>query len=230
MIIYRATAPNGKSYIGQTIKTLSQRRRSHESQTKYGSDYPFNRAIRKYGNKIKWEVIAKADSIAALNALEAMYIALYNTMIPHGYNAKTGGDSSIPCAETKMKISTANKARYAALSDEEKAAWSAKITGRKLSPETRANMSAAAKVRFARMTSEERAAFSAKMSLMHTGKKRSPEACRRMADAQTGKKRSPEHRAAISAAVKAAWAAKSPEEMAAFSAKVSAGKKVSRRG
>ena len=221
MIIYRATAPSGKAYIGQTISTLARRRKQHECDARRGSDFPFHRAIRKYGKAIKWEVIAKADSIAALNALEAMYIALCNTLSPNGYNAKTGGENSVHCAEARAKISATMKAkrkeisaklkaRYAAWTDEERLAWTA-------------NISAGAKAGIAAMTDEARAAMQAKLSAVRKGKKFSPEARANMAAAQIGRVMSPEARANMAAAAKAAWAARvdrtfSPEHRAKLSA------------
>ena len=213
MIIYLAASPIGKLYIGQTTKSLTRRRQDHEYSARHGSLYPFHCAIRKYGaNSFVWNIIARADSIAALNAQEAACIAEYNTIAPNGYNMRTGGDSSIPTAESRAKMSAAQKAhwagmsderraelaaansaarkaRYAALSDEAKAAWAARVSaarrGKTHSSEQRAKISAAAKARYAAWTDEDRVAHGAKLR---------------------GKKHSPEARANMAAAAKAAWA------------------------
>lgn len=52
-IVYRATAPSGKAYIGQTTLTLAKRIKLHS----YGK-YRFARAVRKYGEAIEWQVVA----------------------------------------------------------------------------------------------------------------------------------------------------------------------------
>lgn len=51
-IIYKATnTKNNKSYIGQTIKKLDDRKRSHINRAKSGSEYYFHRSIRRYGEE-----------------------------------------------------------------------------------------------------------------------------------------------------------------------------------
>ena len=222
LIIYKATAPNGKAYIGKTNQSLDARRANHENSTLRGSGYPFHRAVRKYGDAIEWEVIARADSADELNALEAHYIAAQNTLAPNGYNFRTGGAGDKMSMAARAKMSAAAKARAARMTDEERAAFAAKMSevvkGRKHSPEARANMSAAMKgkpksaearanmriaqrARFAAMTDEERLAMAAKLK---------------------GKKLSDAHRAKVSAAHKERWATMPDEERAKIAAKISA--------
>ena len=194
MIVYRATAPSGRAYIGQTIQSLSARRKSHENKARNGSRNPFHCAIRKYGDKIKWEMLCRATSIAALNWIEPRYIAAQNTLLPHGYNAKTGGENGEHCAEARAKISAKMTGRE--FSPEHRAAISAKLKGRKLPPEHRAKIAAGNKGKT--ISPEHRA----KLSAVHTGKVVSPDVRAAISAKLTGRKRSPETRAKISAAAK----------------------------
>lgn len=96
-IIYKYTSPSGKSYIGQTIKTIEQR-------AKYtGEGYKrcsvFYRAILKYGfENFSCEILKEIQSETKqelkqkLDSLEQKYIQQYNTIAPFGYNIRSGGD------------------------------------------------------------------------------------------------------------------------------------------
>lgn len=59
MIIYKATCViTGKSYVGQTKKSLRQRIREHNKDK---SNSVFHKAIRKYGKQnFIWSIIKKA--------------------------------------------------------------------------------------------------------------------------------------------------------------------------
>jgi group I intron endonuclease len=129
-IIYRATFPNGKCYIGQTVKTLEHRIAAHYSRV--GDSLPFHNAIMKYGTAcIVWEVIDTVDSIEALNEREVYWIKFYGSYINNlsGYNVTLGGKG---------------KAGYAH-SEESRAKNRAAHIGKKASDETRAKMSVARK-------------------------------------------------------------------------------------
>jgi len=79
-------------YVGQTIRTLKQRKSSHLSSSKKGSTYYLHRAIRKYGaENFKWEVIYNAASEEELNEKETYFIKEYNTNSQDGYNLTEGG-------------------------------------------------------------------------------------------------------------------------------------------
>lgn len=121
-IIYSFTnLINGKKYIGQTINP-NQRYAAHKSAISNINssefDSPLHRAFRKYGfENFEYEVLTETESIDELNALEAYYIAYYNTQVPNGYNIKAGGNN----ASFKMKEETKEKLRkiHAVLSEEE---------------------------------------------------------------------------------------------------------------
>ena len=90
--IYKYTSPSGKSYVGQTKVSLSDRAGSN------GIDYKkcpvFYNAIKKYGYKnFDVEILAEVK-IEELDDAEKKYIHLFNTMIPNGYNVDEGGHSN----------------------------------------------------------------------------------------------------------------------------------------
>jgi group I intron endonuclease len=93
-IIYKARNKiNNKEYIGQTIRTLYERRKQGYGDTKFG------RAIKKYGKDnfeytILYELESddKAELICSLNILEEVEISIRNlTDRDTGYNTKMGG-------------------------------------------------------------------------------------------------------------------------------------------
>lgn len=95
-IIYKAiNIIDGKRYIGQTIKTLEQRKKAHLSAAK--KDNPelfFHKAIKKYGeNTFIWEEIDCAEyDQNELNFLERYWIHFYySTNSNYGYNLAEGG-------------------------------------------------------------------------------------------------------------------------------------------
>lgn len=91
MIIYRITnMVNGKMYVGQTTRSLSQRWREHCSNSS-GCTYLHN-AITKYGKEnFKVEQIDIALDQEELDYKERQYIMCYNTLVPNGYNLTDGG-------------------------------------------------------------------------------------------------------------------------------------------
>ena len=92
--------PNGKAYIGQTIRSLAQRKAAH-----YTSDHcpAFFAALQKYGRDVRWETIAECKTQAELNAAETAAIAKFNTLSPNGYNIKEGGAKGRHSAETRAQ-------------------------------------------------------------------------------------------------------------------------------
>lgn len=91
MIIYKVTNLNsGNSYIGQTIKSLEERKEQHIIKSKKGKS-KFHKALNSYGvNSFIWEVIDIAETKDELNEKEINYIKQYNT-ISNGYNMVEGG-------------------------------------------------------------------------------------------------------------------------------------------
>ena len=94
-IIYKATnLVNGKVYIGQTTRTLEQRRKEHEKSTK--TQYLFQRALKKYGKEsFFWEVIDTANDYDELNIKEMNWISHFQSYKTNGYNMTLGGDGVV---------------------------------------------------------------------------------------------------------------------------------------
>ena len=172
-IIYRALFPNGKSYIGQTTRSLHRRINEHLNKVDV-FDMVLYRAIKKYGaDNIVWNVIDTAENIDELNAKEIYWIGFYHSFIEfEGYNMTLGGGGLagyIRSKETCEKISAGNKGKkqskehVAKLTatrigkhpgDETRAKMSLTRTGLRPNDETRAKMSASRKQYWARKVAE----------------------------------------------------------------------------
>ena len=127
MIIYKVTNKiNGKVYIGQTIRTLNERKRDHLYYAQFDEGIQFHYAIRKYGaSSFKWEVVCEAKDKETLNELERYYIQKYDS-INTGYNMVDGGGNNVmfipeikekhrlkmQSEETRKKISDTMKKKY----------------------------------------------------------------------------------------------------------------------
>ncbi len=80
----------GKWYIGQSKNYNSRKRQHTSSNTK--DDYPFHKAILKYGkDNFQWYILHKCDNADEANEMERFYINFYDSY-RNGYNATTGGD------------------------------------------------------------------------------------------------------------------------------------------
>lgn len=118
MLIYKVeNRINGRCYVGQTIRTLGQRKRAHigNALRQQGSMY-VSRAIQKYGpDNFTWTTLHDdITTIENLNKLEIYYIGYYNTF-ENGYNLTLGGGGTIGWKhidESKRKMSEAKKGKY----------------------------------------------------------------------------------------------------------------------
>jgi len=100
-IVYKATSPSGKVYIGITITPLIERKRTHLRAVEGGSELPFHNAIRKYKMKnIKWEILDSADSWNELCDLEMKYIDEFDSY-HNGYNLTLGGEGTFGLIPSK---------------------------------------------------------------------------------------------------------------------------------
>lgn len=87
-IIYMLTSPSGKSYIGQTIKTLQCRISGHARSKGCPA---LAASIAQYGIKaFKTEVLVVVEN-HLLDEYEVKFIEAYQTRVPRGYNITPGG-------------------------------------------------------------------------------------------------------------------------------------------
>jgi group I intron endonuclease len=103
------TAPNGKSYIGQTCD-LERRNAVHKSSNGCRA---FANAIKKYGwDSFTHSVLAEGLSLEEANSQEAALIQKYGTLSPGGYNLKTGGkNGGRPSDESIRKSADARRGK-----------------------------------------------------------------------------------------------------------------------
>ena len=119
-IIYLATFPNEKMYVGQTTWDLEHRKNQHKSEADRGEGSTFHKAINKYGfDSIKWEIIDTAENQEDLNNKEKHYIKAYRTYTRYknsrGYNRTLGSEGVRGLAhskEVRVKISRALKGKH----------------------------------------------------------------------------------------------------------------------
>ena len=181
-LIYKHTnIDNNKTYVGQTYRTMEERWDEHlyDSSRSEKYDYKFYRALRKYGPDC-WthEVIAEYDD-EILGEAETYWISYLDTF-HNGYNSTTGGDSYIMSEETKIKI----RENHADFSGENHPRF-----GKHHSEESREKIS----LNHADMSGENNPFFGRvhneytkqKISKGNSGRNPSPEARKKMSDAQT---------------------------------------------
>ena len=113
--IYKIEFPNGKVYIGQTSRTLEQRKREHIRNAKKGVTYYVYNELRYYNMVDTFELIEidTADTKEELDEKEMRYIQIYNSMDrEYGCNRTMGGDGFIGYIHTeedRKKISESRK-------------------------------------------------------------------------------------------------------------------------
>ena len=99
-LIYSARFPDGKYYIGQTMKTLEHRKKGHYSAGLKNNTTLFDRILHEYSPEdVVWEIVE--DNISSkkrADELEIYYIDFYNSYIgfenSRGYNCTLGGDDN----------------------------------------------------------------------------------------------------------------------------------------
>ena len=85
-IIYRAFDSEGKSYIGQTVKTLEERKQVHWNNRKDGKIF-HNALLEKGLDEFKWEILEENIPEDKLLERETYYVQVFNSQI-NGYNGK----------------------------------------------------------------------------------------------------------------------------------------------
>lgn len=122
-LIYKATSPSNKYYIGITSDFI-KRKRDHKrhSLNSSGNKYynkPFYRAIRKYGwNNIQWEILYYSNCLSDLKNKEKYFIKLYDSL-NSGYNCTKGGDGVFGYKFTKEQRKIISQKTKKAMEDPE---------------------------------------------------------------------------------------------------------------
>lgn len=107
-VVYLITFPNGKYYIGQTVRRLNTRISCHCSK----KGMVVCSSLQKY-KKATVSIIFNGYNGVDLDPFEKMYIKLFDSMNRvYGYNMDGGGnEKKVVSNETKQKISKMNKGK-----------------------------------------------------------------------------------------------------------------------
>lgn len=121
MIIYHLMSPSGKSYIGQTIHSLSHRWKQHLRNNK--NPYAVHAALKKYSpENFLVQEVSQASTQEQLSNLEKVWIILLQSAEPDkGYNLTWGGEGGSHTEATRQKLKEAQL----------------RVTNRSHTPETR---------------------------------------------------------------------------------------------
>jgi len=199
---------NGKRYVGKSVFSMEERRRTHERDSRYETRSYFHRALRKYGyENFEWRLITGGLDESILDEAEMLAIEFLGTEVPDGYNMTGGGDGALHRCQTeqaKSEISRKAKERFSRPGIREKHRATMKRTmgrpevreklriaqtGKKASLQARINMSKIRKGRKGKPHSEETKAL---LSRINKGKVSGPfskEHRRKISEALTGRKK-----------------------------------------
>ncbi len=184
-LIYKVTnLENRKIYIGQTTKTLEQRKNEHIYISKRENDPNFmyiSKALAKYGEiKFTWIILGYCNNKKDLNSAEQVCIDFFKSYNHrYGYNLTLGGEGQIPNDITREKLRKSQ-------------------LGKKHSEEARKNQSMARRALFDSekgMLVKERISQRVKEHILRTGysskgRKQSEETKEKLRRAATGRKMS----------------------------------------
>lgn len=175
----------GKSYIGQTTKSMEDRWKEHLYEKKPNK---FHNALKKYNEKY-WhhKVLAYADTKEDLDELEIYFINKFDS-IKKGYNSKTGGAHGKHSIESKIQMSEKRKGIGRPHTEESKIKISKALKGKKFIESHKENLSKAKKGK--KWTLKQREAYTGKFSGKNNpnyGKKTSKETIAKMRE-KMGKK------------------------------------------
>jgi hypothetical protein len=114
-IIYKATGPGGRVYIGQTMRRLEDRKNQHIRQSSRPGN-GFHIALREHGpDSFTWEEIDRAGTRQELNDKEVYWIAFCHATDPaYGYNSGPGGSGDTGYSQRGREKSEEHKQKIAA--------------------------------------------------------------------------------------------------------------------
>jgi group I intron endonuclease len=146
MLVYCVTnRMNRRQYVGQTSRSLQERKREHEKDVvRLSRKMPISRAVNKYGREVfDWEVLCECQNQEELNEKEKFFISSLNTLVPNGYNVHEGGSPGELSKETREKLAATLRGR--SFSDAHRAklkeAWKTRV----ITPEHRKKMTEGAR-------------------------------------------------------------------------------------
>lgn len=100
--VYIITFPSGKSYIGQTTRSVTKRIEEHIKCS--GDCIILENAIKKYGiNNLITETLLEVNN-TQLDYYETKLIEMYGTVEPYGYNIRSGGSTGIHSIESRERM------------------------------------------------------------------------------------------------------------------------------
>ena len=102
-IIYKISSPSGKTYVGQTKRSFKKRIQEHKGES--SGCTLIKKAINKYGDEMKYEIIEENVPHEQLDEREIYWIKELNSLAPSGYNLNTGGRFFNITQETKDHLS-----------------------------------------------------------------------------------------------------------------------------
>lgn len=168
--IYKLTFRSGKSYIGQTVRSLTTRITAHRNAASTGSTLAVHCAWREHGSP-SVQVLVDSDDATDLHRMEMQLIADHGTRSPGGYNISEGGDTS-PSKSPDVAAKIALKATGRKWSEEKKLQMAQSMRERWKDPEYRARVSASLSSGW---TDERRVAVGKRLSAISAGRKLSHE-------------------------------------------------------
>lgn len=106
-LIYKATSPSGRSYIGLTGQKLALRWSAHVTRARRsgkGNRHPLIAAILKYGADA-FDLAVLEDGLSREEAMvaEQRWIAELGTRVPTGYNISEGGEADVAAGQAAFK-------------------------------------------------------------------------------------------------------------------------------
>lgn len=187
-IIYCATFPNGKCYVGCTCQSLKTRIRIHLYNANHTKTGLVSNAITEFmidqESQVTWDVIETIKGrTLAFEAEKKWILEKRSNERDFGYNETLGGlgmNGIVFSKETREKFSKVRKGRI--VSDEAKAKFSASRKGVKLSPESLAKRRLLS-IKKRGWTDEQRQ----KMSILKKGIPHTKEHCLHISIGKTGK-------------------------------------------